>query len=331
MIPQIAQARADSTLTHMIHKTEIENLFFLFMFNCKSRSLSDKTQKDYLLKVGHFVKYCLANELTDPKEIRDLHIEMFLIIKQQTCQAVSVADYYRCIKRFFNWLLKKKIIEINPMAAMDPPKFKKRIIEPFKPAHIRQLLAQCDLNDSRFELARNKAIILMFLDTGLRLAELANIKLDDMDEESEIIKVLGKGAKERLVSITPGVMEAICYYMIIRKKTFPNNANRALWLNRTGDIFKTAGIQEMIGEMGKRAGLQGVRCSPHTFRHTFGTMFMDNAAEVGDPENAAGELQTLLGHETQVMTRHYTENAKRRVALKAHKKYSPLRNLNFEG
>jgi integrase/recombinase XerC/integrase/recombinase XerD len=224
-------------------------------------------------------------------------------------------------------MLKKKIVENNPMDAMDPPKFEKRIIEPFKASQIRQLLAQCDITDSRFEQARNRAIILTFLDTGLRLAELANIKLDDMDEESEIIKVLGKGAKERLISITPGIMEAICYYLIIRKKTFPNNPDRHLWINKLGKPFKTGGIQEMISDLGKRAGIEGVRCSPHTFRHTFGTMFMDNAAEVGDPENAAGELQTLLGHETQAMTRHYTENAKRRVALKAHKKYSPLKNL----
>lgn len=330
MIATIPQARTDSTLTHLIRKTEIESLLHLFLFNCKSRNLSDKTQKDYKQKIGAFVQYCVDNELTDPRVIIDLHVEMFLVIKQQTCQAVSVADYYRCIMCFFNWLVRKKVIKLSPMVSMDCPKFEERVIEPFKAAHIRLLLAQCDLIDSRFEQARNRAIILTFLDSGLRLAELANIKLDDMDEESEIIKVLGKGSKERLISITPGIMEAICYYLIIRKKTFPDNHDRHLWINRTGKPFKAVGIQEMVCEMGKRAGLEGVRCSPHTFRHTFGTMFMDNAAEAGDPENAAGELQTLLGHETQVMTRHYTESAKRRVALKAHKKYSPMKNFNFD-
>ena len=128
MIPQFAQARPDSTLTHMIRNSEIENLFFLFLFNCKSRNLSEKTQRDYMIKMGHFVKYCLVNDLTDPKDIKELHIEMFLVIKQKTCQAVSVADYCRCIKRFFNWLLKKKIIEINPMASMDSLKYEKRIV-----------------------------------------------------------------------------------------------------------------------------------------------------------------------------------------------------------
>jgi integrase/recombinase XerC len=81
------------------------------------------------------------------------------------------------------------------MAAIHSPKFEKRKIEPFKPHHIRQLRAQCDLINSRFEQARNRAMVLTFLDTGLRSAELANLKLEDIDEDRIIIKVMEKRAK----------------------------------------------------------------------------------------------------------------------------------------
>jgi len=85
----------------------------------------------------------------------------------------------------------------------------------------------------------------------------------------------------------------------------------------------------MVIRLGKLAGVEGVRCSPHTFRHTFGTLFAENACDLDKPGTGRQELQTLLGHKTSIMTDHYTASAKTRLALLAHAKYSPVNNMSF--
>ena len=331
MIPLKSQARFETKPGHLINSSELEGLFRLFLYTCKSEGLSIYTIRDYNDKVGQFVSFCIQNGLKDPQAITANHIRCFLVLKQETCKPHSIADFYRCIKRFFNFLLQEKNIEATPMASMRPPKVPEKIITPFKVHHIKKLLAQCELAGSRFEITRNKAIVLTFLDSGLRLAELANIKLEDIDEDNEIIKVVGKGSKERLIRICPKVLKAICQYIIIRNKTYPDSRDQHLWVGKEGKGLAKDGIQKMVIRLGKRAGLEGVRCSPHTFRHTFGTLFAENACDLDKPGTGRQELQTLLGHKTSIMTDHYTSSAKTRLALLAHAKYSPVNNMNFNG
>ena|GEM_PF-276918 len=329
MIPLNPQARGEARPSHLINSSELEGLFRLFLYTCKSEGLSIYTIRDYNDKVGQFVGFCIQNGLKDPQAITANHIRCFLVFKQETCKPHSIFDFYRCIKRFFNYLVQEKNIEASPMTSMRPPKIPEKIITPFKAVHIKRLLAQCDLFDNRFEITRNKAIILTFLDSGLRLAELANIQLNDIDEDNEIIKVVGKGAKERLIRICPKVLKAICHYIIIRNKTYPNSRDQDLWVGKEGKGLSKAGIQKMVIRLGKLAGVEGVRCSPHTFRHTFGTLFAENACDLDKPGTGRQELQTLLGHKTSIMTDHYTASAKTRLALLAHAKYSPVNNMSF--
>jgi len=154
------------------------------------------TSYDFLSKGG----------VARPARVAPDHIRLFLLKQQETCNSISIRTYYRHIKRFFNWLVEERVIAINPMASIKPPKVSKPLIVPFQESSLRRLLFLCD--DSTFLGARNKAIILVLTDTGLRLKEVAEIQKSVIDFDHETIRVMGKGAKERVVQIGENTQRA---------------------------------------------------------------------------------------------------------------------------
>jgi len=196
---------------------------------------------------------------------------------------------------------------------MRSPRVPKRIIRPFSPDNIRDMLLLCD--ESKFLGIRNRAIILTFVDTGLRLSEMAGIQLKDIDFDRELIRVMGKGARERVVGIGKGTQKALLKYLLIRRDSHP-----CLWVTEEARPMQARGIQIMIRRLGKRAGITGARPSPHTFRHTFGTWSLLNGA-------SEREVQSLLGHSSQRMTQQYTATINSEHAIKSHKRFSPVDNM----
>jgi integrase/recombinase XerC/integrase/recombinase XerD len=137
---------------------------------------------------------------------------------------------------------------------------------------------------------------MLLLDTGIRVSELTAIKLTDVfDLEHmdirERIKINGEGNKERFVRMSPSTQKAILSYLLKRGRE-PD----CLWVSQTGQPLRSRGVQFVIQRTGERIGLSGVRCSPHTFRHTFATTALTYGA-------GEFEVQSLLGHESLTMTR----------------------------
>jgi integrase/recombinase XerC/integrase/recombinase XerD len=296
----------------MNHLDSLEGQLKVFLLSCRVDELSPNTLYDYNQKIGAFARYC---NTVKPRDITANHVRLFLVSLQARCTPHSVKDYYGCVNRFFNWMVDEGTLERNPMASMHPPRVPKKIIQPFKMEQIRDLLLLCDEN--RFLGARNKAIVLTLLDTGLRLTELANIQLADVDFDRETIKVMGKGAKERVVRIGKRTQKAILRYLLMRKDNQP-----CLWVTEERRPLRAMGIQIMIKRLGKRIGIKGVRCSAHTFRHTFATRALLNGA-------GEFEVQSLLGHEGLSMTRRYTASLKSEAAVEGHRRFSPVDNMKL--
>jgi integrase/recombinase XerC len=145
------------------------------------------------------------------------------------------------------------------------------------------------------------------MDTGLRLSELANILLNDVNIQTDTIRVMGKGNKERVVPFGKATKAAILKYCKMRNSELAN-----LWLSEERRPLTARGIEITIIRLGKYAGLTGVRCSPHTFRHFFGTNSMLNGA----PDWV---VQTLLGHATLDMTKKYRETINSQNAIAFHR------------
>jgi len=262
------------------------------------------------------VSFLSSLGIHNPTEVTVLHIRLFILFKQKHCGATTIYNYFRDMRRFFNWLIEESVIERSPMVTLRPPRRPKTIIEPFRDDQIARLLMLCD--ESTFLGARNKAIVLTFLDTGLRLRELSSIQLPDVDFDREIIKVMGKGAKERIVRIGKRTQRALLQYLLLRSDNLP-----CLWVTEERTPLHYWGVSIAVHRLCERAKLTGVRGSPHTFRHTFATNSLLNGAR-------EDEVQSLLGHSTPYMTMRYRATLDSRQAVEGHKRFSPVDRLKLK-
>lgn len=280
-----------------------------FLISCRVDGLSPATLKNYQYQLGRFVKFCLEAEEKDTTQ----QIRLFLLKLRETNSPVSVGDYYKAIKRFFNWLVDEGLLEKTPMQNIKPPKKVVKIIRPFSQQDIDNLLLLVSSN--HFVDLRNKAIILMFLDTGLRLSELAGIQLADIDLDRETIKVMGKGARERVVRIGKTTQKALLRYLLNRHDDYP-----CLWVTEERRPLSVAGVQIAIKKLCYRAEITDAKRGPHTFRHTFGTQALRNKADIR-------EVQSLLGHSTLRTTLTYVQTVQSEDAIKSHRRFSPVDNM----
>jgi len=199
------------------------------------------------------------------------------------------------------------------------PRPPRKIIPTFSDSQIRQLLGVIDIRTA--EGYRDYTIILTLLDTGIRVSELCSLRLDNLWLEDGMLKVLGKGSKERLIPIGKQVQRLLWRY-INRYRPKPAGVNcNFLFLTRESRPLTKDRVEKIIVYYGSKAGLKGVRCSPHTLRHTAAVKFLRNGGDVFS-------LQRMLGHASLEMTRRYCELADIDVK-RAHMTASPVDNLDL--
>jgi integrase/recombinase XerC/integrase/recombinase XerD len=313
---KVSQSYGIAGTYHLTADIDIAGQFDLFLWSCRANNLSPRTIQDYRFKAGRFVQFCLYTGCHSPIDVTANHVRAFLLRLQEHNCAKSVHDYYRVLKRFFNWMVEEDILQYSPMTKIKPPRVPETIIKPFTDSHIRGILLLCD-EHTRAGI-RNRAIILMLLDTGIRLNELANIQLADLDLDNETVIVMGKGNRQRMVRIGKVAQKALLQYLLSRKDN-----HSCLWVTEEGKPLAKAGISVMFRVLKHRAGFQDVRLSAHTFRHTSGTWALLNGASERD-------VQLLLGHRTERMTRHYTATITSQQVLAKHRQFSPVDRLRLK-
>ena len=225
----------------------------------------------------------------------------------------------RSLRIFFSWLVSEGVIETNPFNRVKIPRPPRKVIPTFSDSQIQQLLNVIDtVTPGGY---RDYAIILTLLDTAMRVSELCTLKLDNLWLEDGMVKVWGKGNKERLIPIGKQVQRLLWRY-INRYRPEPARANTDfLFLTVDGRPLTKDRVEKMMTYYGKKAGISGIRCSPHTLRHTAAVRFLRNGGDVFS-------LQRMLGHASLEMTRRYCELADIDVK-RAHMTASPVDNLNL--
>ncbi len=212
----------------------------------------------------------------------------------------TINCYLRSLKIFFSWLISEGILESNPFDRVKIPRSPRKVIPTFSGSQIKHLLGAIDTRTA--EGYRHHTIILTLLDTGMRVSELCHLKLDDVWLEDGMLKILGKGNKERLIPIGKQVQRLLWHYIKrYRPQSFAPNGD-PLFLTREGKPLTKDRVEKIMTYYGKKAGLKGVRCSPHTLRHTAAVRFLRNGGDVFS-------LQRMLGHASLEMTRRYCELA----------------------
>jgi len=226
----------------------------------------------------------------------------------------TVHHYYGALRAFFNWMVREGFVTDTPLAKVKVQKTKPRVIQPYSLEAIKRIIQLCDYDyehGAKFLGSRNRAIVLVLLDSGLRLSELTNIKIQDIDTEKGWIKVLGKGGKERVVRIGKAAQKALWRYLMYRGES----DHEEVWLSEEKRPMQSSGVQSTIQSLKKRAGINE-KGSVHRFRHTFALNFLRADR---NPFN----LQYLLGHNSLEMVKRYTATMGMEDALKAHEKASP--------
>jgi integrase/recombinase XerD len=231
----------------------------------------------------------------------------------------TINCYLRAIRAFWGWLLAEEFIEINPFDKITIPKPPKKVIMPFSEEQIHALLNTIDIKSAIG--FRDWTIVLTLLDTGIRVSELTDLKLDDANLEQRHLKIHGKGSKERIVPIGVTVQKALAKYVNKYRPNpmYPLSGN--LFINRNGMPLTPNRIESIIERYASKVRIQGVRASPHTFRHTFAIAYLRNGGDVFT-------LQRILGHETLDMVRNYVCLAQYDLQ-EAHLRCSPVDNLKI--
>jgi len=255
----------------------------------------------------------------DPAEITPGHIRAYLVgLQHRGLKDTTQHAHARGIKTWLRWLEAEGDIPDNPMRRVAMPRLEQRIPPPFTPADVFALLAGCDRHTATG--ARNYAITLALLDTGLRASELTSLRVGDIDMRSGLCVVLGKGRKQRQVRVGARARQAIVRMLAYRTDATPG---APLWMAYTGTDSETGGplllhgLQTMLWRLGHDVGV--IPCSPHRFRRTFALWCLRDGMDLHT-------LRHLMGHSSLDVLQRYLALGGEDVE-RAHRAHSPADRL----
>jgi integrase/recombinase XerD len=309
-------------------KSDLENLIQGFRLSCQTEGKSPKTIDWYDDFLNTFMKFLGYRGLPgDIDQINRDHIRLYIAYLQNEARTkkgfkplspATIQGAVRTLKAFFSWALREEYIESNPMARIPVPRAVSKIVNTYTREQITNLIGLCySSNDSG---CRNLVILLLLLDTGIRVSELVSIELSDVNLTDGYIKIRhAKGGKERLIPIGSLVQKSLWKYInSCRPKPLTQKVT-GLFLGTRGMPLTRSGVQQMIRRYGKQIGINGVRCSPHTFRHTFSKYYLLNGGDIFS-------LQRILGHSSLASVRNYL-NLFAIDIKKQHQRFSPVDNM----
>ena len=262
------------------------------------KSLSDNSVEAYLNDVYKLEKYFIgAGNDVSPVNVEYPDLKAFLAwYGSNNLNTRTQSRVLSGIKAFFRFLLIEGEIEENPASLIESPKIGLKLPEVLSIIEIDRIIDQIDL--SKPEGHRNKAIIETLYGCGLRVSELVNLHLTDIHYGEEYVLVTGKGNKQRLVPIGKKALKEIDIYKQDRKILSVIKDQNILFLNRRGSRLTRAMIFTIIKDLAAKAGIRK-NISPHTFRHSFATHMIEAGADLR-------AVQDMLGHESILTTEIYT-------------------------
>lgn len=298
-----------------------------YISDCEIRGLTPPTILWYRQRLTLFAsKLAEFASVTQLEEVTIAHLRQFVQVLMNTHANVNhprkptqdrmlspftVRGYVRALKVFFNWCHQEDLIGSNPSARLVQPKAPDYLIATFTVEHVEKMLAVCDqTTPGGF---RDYVILLVFLDTGMRISELCGLCLADV--HPGYVKVTGKGRKQREIGLHPNVARALWKY--ISKFRGVYKGVESVFLGKGGIPLHSAGIDSLLDRIKRSSGIAGVRVSAHTFRHTFAKFYLERGGELFD-------LSREMGHSTIQVTEVYLKDYKSTEARKRHPKFSPV-------
>lgn len=279
------------------------------------KNLSDNTIKSYQNDLGAFKDFLNSKGIDDPGDITSQYLnDFFKLLNELGLVGSSAARYFSSLKGFFLYLILNKYIVKNPIEKVSAPKVSKKLPGVLDVSEIEKILSIPDINDKLG--LRDKAILELFYACGTRVSELINLKVNDLFLNDEVIRVLGKGSKERLIPIGTSAINWVREYLtksrpLLMKKMKSENY---LFLNSRSTKLSRMGVWKIIDRYVKEADIKK-DVHPHTFRHSFATHLLEGGADLR-------AVQEMLGHADISTTQIYT-HIDRDYIKQIHKQYHP--------
>jgi len=264
------------------------------------KSLSDNSVEAYMRDIEKLTQYLQQSQsLKNPSELKLADLQHFVKwISELGMSATSQSRIISGIKSFYKYCLIEQISKTDPTTLLETPKLKKSLPDTLSFEEIENIIGQIDL--SKPEGGRNKAMLELLYSCGLRVSELVNLKMSQLYFDVDFIRVLGKGDKERLIPVGRSAVKYVKIYLEkIRVHVIVKPGNEDIvFLNRRGSKLTRVMIFLIIKELAAKAGIKKT-ISPHTFRHSFATHLVEGGADLR-------AVQEMLGHESITTTQIYT-------------------------
>jgi integrase/recombinase XerC/integrase/recombinase XerD len=299
----------------------------------RAEGKSPKTLSWYSTNLRRFHSYLRSRHIPDvigninTKLIREYVLYLFkrtsyqdhpyTPTKNTPLSTATIHGHVRTLRAFFSWLSKEEFIQENPTKGLKPPKLDHKIVTILSDEEIRTIINT--FISKQPSDARNQTIFMMLIDAGLRIGEIIRLKMDDLHLDEGIIKVMGKGKKERFVPIGSISQKVLQRYLYRHRSRQNDSQNEYVFLSTNGKQLTENSLKLMFARLSQRSGVK--RLHAHLCRHTFATKFLINGGDVFS-------LQQILGHSTLEMVRRYVNLASSHITLQ-HRRFSPLDCLNL--
>ena len=299
---------------------ELEDVLKEYYYYCEAKGFTKKTLINKRQELKQLLGYLVEKRaVTELESITSFDLKAYVRMKQiKGLQPQSIVSMFKTIHAFFNWCVREEYLEVNIANKVDTPKVQKRVINGFTGKEVRDMVAAFTFKN--YLEARNKAIIAMLADTGLRAMEIRGLQVTNVKETT--ILVNGKGNKERIVFISPALKRILIKYERLRKEYFQNkNVTSNYFLSYQGAGLSHVALDSVVKEAGRRAGVTKKKVSPHVFRHFYAVACLSEGGM------DVYSLSRLLGHADVSVTQRYLQSMSDEQLLSKAIASSPLMQL----
>lgn len=266
----------------------------------KEKNYSPLTVRAYLDDIDSFRDYLNQQSISLEEVVYPNIRNWIVVLVEQNMSTTSVNRKISALKSFYKFLLKIKQISVNPLLKHKSLKTAKKVQIPFSEKEMKDVLLDNDYSND-FEGIRNRFILELFYTTGIRRAELINLKLNSINETQKTIRVIGKRNKERIIPVLDCTLDLFKNYKLQRNKLEQINDFEMLILSKTGNKVSESFVYRLINDYFSTVSKKEKK-SPHVLRHSFATHLLNNGADLNS-------VKELLGHASLSSTQIYTHSS----------------------
>jgi integrase/recombinase XerD len=315
-------------------KQVIDSLLLQYKLSLQAGNRSPKTTSWYFDILAQFFSFLEINNLLKPiEELGKEELKAYIRYLQKKTKwdghkrknpiegglsPFSIQGHVRAIKAFFGWLYRDEYLDQNKLGNFPLPKVPNLHMPTLTAEQIMKLLSAIDRSTPTG--LRNHLMLSILHDTGVRISELLNLRVADIDLLNHVMTVIGKGQKQRYVPFSGDTRKKLKKYMCSVRPQICTSASPYLFVTKDGTTIRINCVEQMLKRLAKKAGMQGIKVSPHVFRHSHATQSIANGAN-------PFALKETMGHASIATTMKYTHLQPKEL-VKMHDKYSPMHNLH---